>query len=157
MSVPVLIFIDGFGLYRNTQRSLMGIYDIMASMNAQDRNRRQNVLPITIGPHGSNLENVIIALQSLVSLDESLPLIVNSVETTVCVFTLAYIGDMVRVASQVIVSAQNANSSFSLSNNGMQASSLRGLSGAADAALFMKTNEAISSSIFLIMVDTTTR
>lgn len=97
MSVPVLTFIDGFGLYRNTQRSLMGIYNIIASMNVHDRHRRQNVLPITIGPHGSNLEDVILALQALIPLDEGVPLTINGIKTTVCVFTLAFIGDMVCV------------------------------------------------------------
>jgi hypothetical protein len=105
MSVPVLTFIDAFGLYRNSNRSLIGIYDIIASLTIQERNRRQNVLALTLGPHGSNLDNVILALQSLIPLDKGIPIDINGEKTTVYVFTMAFIGDMVRTLSSLILRA----------------------------------------------------
>ena len=72
----------------------MGLYNMIASFKSQDRNRRSNVLPVTLGSHGSNLDDVILALQSLIPLDEGMPLNINGVKNTVCVFTLCFIGDM---------------------------------------------------------------
>jgi hypothetical protein len=109
ISVPVLTFIDGFGLYRNSYRTLMGIYYMFASLNFQERNRRQNVLPITLGPHGSNLDDVIRALQSLIPLDEGMTLDINGIETTVCVFTLCFIGDMPQQQWNAGFKTQRAN------------------------------------------------
>jgi hypothetical protein len=94
MSVSILTFIDSFSLYYNSYRSLMGYYTIIASLNFQDRNRRQNVLPITLGPYNSNLDDVILAMQSLVLLEEGMPLDINGVKTTISIFTLCFIGDM---------------------------------------------------------------
>ena len=39
ISVPLLTFIDGFGLYRNMYRSLMGVYLIIAAFTFQERAR----------------------------------------------------------------------------------------------------------------------
>lgn len=45
-------------------RSLVGIYIILASLNHFERARRANVFPVTLGPHGSDMKDVISALQS---------------------------------------------------------------------------------------------
>ena len=72
----------------------MGLYEIPAALNARDRMRRANVLPITLGPHGSNFEDVVQALQPLIPLDQGILLYVKGVQTNVCVFTLCFTGDM---------------------------------------------------------------
>ena len=94
ISVPLLTFIDGFGLYRNSYRSLMGMYLIFAALSFRERARRANVLPLTLGPHGSNFGDVVNALGSLASLEEGLILNINGEDTLVCAFTLCFIGDM---------------------------------------------------------------
>lgn len=94
ISFPLLMFIDGFGLYRNMYRSLMGVYMIPASFLFQEHNRRANVLPLTLGPHGSNFDNVIKAMHALYTLDGGRVLKINEQDVFVSVFTLAYIGDM---------------------------------------------------------------
>jgi hypothetical protein len=42
ISVPLITFTDGFGLYRNSYRSLMGFYQTPAALSFSDRNRRAN-------------------------------------------------------------------------------------------------------------------
>ncbi|OXV07835.1 hypothetical protein Egran_04401 [Elaphomyces granulatus] len=102
LSVPLFTFIDGFGLYRNPYRSLMGIYLLIAAFGFEERNRRANVFPVTLGPHGSSFNEVINCLTGLCELDRgvSLPL---PQPTRVCAFTLAFLGDMPQ---------QQANASF---------------------------------------------
>ncbi|KAN0077707.1 hypothetical protein V8E54_006011, partial [Elaphomyces granulatus] len=59
LSVPLPAFIDGFGLYRNMIRSLMGFYLIMGAFTFVERNRRANILLLTLGPHGSSFDDVV--------------------------------------------------------------------------------------------------
>ncbi|EME77041.1 uncharacterized protein MYCFIDRAFT_84721 [Pseudocercospora fijiensis CIRAD86] len=62
ISAPYLMFMDSFGLYRNMRRSLMGWYITLAGLTMQERNRTSNMIPFTLGPHGSNTEDVIEAI-----------------------------------------------------------------------------------------------
>lgn len=100
LSVPLQTFIDGFGLYRTTQRSLMGFYQIMANLPFRERARRMNVIPITLGPHGSNFADVVEALVPLRDLDQGLTMEIKNPKldingpVQVCAFTLMFIGDM---------------------------------------------------------------
>ena len=94
ISVPLITFIDGFGLYRNSYRSLMGFYQTPGALSFSDRNRRANVLPITLGPHGSNFEDVVDALKQFKLLDKGMDVDINGKTTHMCVFTLCYTGDM---------------------------------------------------------------
>lgn len=94
ISFPLLTFIDGFRLYRNMYRSLMGVYMIPASFSFQERNCRANVLLLTLGPHGSNFGNVIKVMHALFTLNGGRMLKIKEQDVFVSVFTLAYIGDM---------------------------------------------------------------
>lgn len=94
VSVPLLTFIDGFGLYRNSYRSIMGFYLNFAALTARERERRANVIPFTLGPHGSNFDDVVDALKSLTPLDEGVVLTLDGQETLMCVFSLCYTADM---------------------------------------------------------------
>jgi hypothetical protein len=90
-----MTFIDGFGLYRNSYRSLMGIYLIPAALSFQERARRANVFPLALGPHGSNFADVISAMKArLAALDRGLETQINGEPILLCVSTLAYLGDM---------------------------------------------------------------
>lgn len=109
MSLPLLTFIDGFGLYRNMYRTLMGVYVNMASFSFRERARQLNVLPLTLGPHGSNFSDVVAALQSLYYLDASQILKVSNQDTFVCAFTMVYLGDMPQQNANVGVKSQIAD------------------------------------------------
>jgi hypothetical protein len=94
ISCPILIFIDGFGLYRNSYRSLIGVYAIVAGLIAEDRNRQANVFPLTLSPHGSNFDDTVKSLQSLGALDRGVRASIKGSVRTLVVPTLCYIGDM---------------------------------------------------------------
>ncbi|OXV05499.1 hypothetical protein Egran_06733, partial [Elaphomyces granulatus] len=53
LSLPLMMFTDGFGAYRNAYRSLMGVYLLLAGLSMAERNKRAN---LTLGPHGSNFD-----------------------------------------------------------------------------------------------------
>ncbi|KAI0599024.1 hypothetical protein F4775DRAFT_591811 [Biscogniauxia sp. FL1348] len=57
-TVPLILFADGFGLYRTMHKSIMGIYHSIAALKRADRLRQMNVMPLTLGPHASNDEEV---------------------------------------------------------------------------------------------------
>lgn len=97
LSVPYQLFIDGFGLYRNMYRSVMGIYMIPACLSAVDRAKETNVYPITLGPHGSNFHDVIATLKRLSVLESGINTTqhnLRSEEPRLVAFCSAYLGDM---------------------------------------------------------------
>ena len=109
VSLPWMTFIDAFGLYRNRRRSLMGMYLIPASLPFSERQRRANVFPLTLGPHGSNFSDVIGALKSLITLDRGAIVDIHGEEVLLCAFTHAYIGDMPQQQVNSGMKSQNAN------------------------------------------------
>lgn len=108
LSLPFLCFIDGFGLYRNMYRTLMGVYLIIAALKYKERSRRSNVLPITLGPHGSKFADVIDAMVGLRELDRGLTLNINGEDTFVCAYTMAFIGDMPQQQENSSMKSQRA-------------------------------------------------
>ncbi|MCJ1360231.1 MAG: hypothetical protein MMC33_010234 [Icmadophila ericetorum] len=93
-SLPIMSFIDGFGLYRNMHRTLKGWYASLAGMSASDRDRRINVFHIALGPHGSDFNDVVEALQILRTLDVGMEMEINGEKCLVTAFALCYVGDM---------------------------------------------------------------
>ena len=72
----------------------MGTYFIFAALSFQERTHRANVVPITLGPHGSNFADVVDALKSLRPLDAGVEVELRPGENVLlCAFTMAYIGD----------------------------------------------------------------
>ena len=64
VSCPIVIFIDGFGVYRNSYRSLVGIYAMIASLAIKERQRPSNMFPLSLSPHGSNLDDAVRAIHN---------------------------------------------------------------------------------------------
>ncbi|KAI1097192.1 hypothetical protein F4804DRAFT_352027 [Jackrogersella minutella] len=94
VSCPNIILFDGFGVYRNSYRSLVGVYAIPVGLDSNDRHRPENIFPLTLCPHGSNFEDTVGALQSLGELDCGVEVEINGENVVLCVPTLCYIGDM---------------------------------------------------------------
>ena len=110
ISLPLLTFIDGFGLYRNVYRTLMGVYLNFAALSFQERTRRANVVPITLGPHGSNFADVVDALKLLTPLDAGVEVELRPGEKVLlCAFTMAYTGDMPQQQKNSGMKTQRAN------------------------------------------------
>ncbi|SMR43431.1 unnamed protein product [Zymoseptoria tritici ST99CH_3D1] len=94
-SVPLVMFIDDFGLYRNMYRALTGFYMLFGSLSNKERNRRANCIPLTLGPHGSNMEEMIEAIGGTLSLlDRGAEMTIAGEDRLVCASTLMFIGDM---------------------------------------------------------------
>jgi len=94
ISVPLQMFIDGFGLYRNSYRSILGFYFTIGALTFQERLRKANVLPMTLGPHGQNFDDAVDALQILRPLEEGVLMDIGGKQCLICAFTLCYTGDM---------------------------------------------------------------
>jgi hypothetical protein len=110
ISVPLMTFIDGFGLYRNSYRTLIGVYAIFAGLSFQERARRANVIPLTLGPHGSNFADVVDALKAgLIPLDRGIETEINGETVRLCVFTHAFLGDMPQQQKNSMMKTQRGN------------------------------------------------
>ena len=110
ISVPLMTFIDGFGLYRNAYRTLVGVYTIFAGLSFQERARRANVIPLTLTPHGSNFADVVDALKAgLIPLDRGVEVKINGETVLLCTFTHAFIGDMPQQQKNSMMKTQRGN------------------------------------------------
>lgn len=107
-SVPLMCFLDGFGIYRNMNRSLMGIYLLLANLATTERIRQPNVLPVTLGPHGSRLSDVVKALQHMTALDAGVVMSISGQSVFVCAFVHCFIGDMPQQQENSGFKSQNA-------------------------------------------------
>jgi hypothetical protein len=93
-SLPLMCFSDGFGLYRSMWKSFMGIYLQHASLRSSEAERQSNIIPVTLGPHGSNFHDVITTLEPIRVFDRGLKLLINGQVTFVCGFVMAFTSDM---------------------------------------------------------------
>lgn len=112
ITCPLLTFLDGFGSFRTSYRSTMGMYSTPAGLpeeerryvlmlpsyitfpNMSFRSRQANMFPIVFGPHGWNFSDVVGALRALRYLDEGMKAQINNVDYLTCVFKMCYLGDM---------------------------------------------------------------
>jgi hypothetical protein len=89
----------------------MGFYTILARFIVREKNRRANVFPPTLGPHGLYLDNIIWALSSLRPLDKGISTTINGEETTFCVFILNFLTNLVGGNSAVNIKGIKAKKS----------------------------------------------
>ncbi|OJD26172.1 hypothetical protein ACJ73_02446 [Blastomyces percursus] len=108
LSLPYQLFIDGFGLYRNVYRSLMGIYLIPACLTAAQRAKRTHVYLIPLGPHGSKFTDVISSLKELSALDQGIEIDIKGTKTRVVAFASMFLGDMPQQQNNAGFKRQNA-------------------------------------------------
>lgn len=95
MLLPLLSFINAFSLYRNTYRSLIGMYYIPTAINTYKRTRRANCFVLTLGLYSSNFLDVIKALRLLIALDRSIEVRILGISRVLLIaFTYAFISNM---------------------------------------------------------------
>lgn len=109
ISMPLILFIDGFGLYRNMYRSITGIYFTPASLKLEQRNRRQNVFTLTLGSHSSDLSEILRAIDGLTELDKGIDMEIDGVVKHVCAYVHVLVGDMPQQNQNSGLKNQNAN------------------------------------------------
>ena len=108
-SIPLLCFIDAFGLYRNMYRSLLEIYFIFAGLTVKERKRRSNVFSLTYGPYSSELKDICDALRpDIAALDRGLSVTINGEKQVVCAFIMAWLGDIPQQQNNSGFKRQNA-------------------------------------------------
>ncbi|TRX98548.1 hypothetical protein FHL15_000622 [Xylaria flabelliformis] len=93
-SFPILSFIDGFGVFSNSYRTLMGFYFTPAAMTETERARPGSIFPLILGPHASDFGDVVAALRTMAYLDRGIIEDINGETVQLCVFSMCYIGDM---------------------------------------------------------------
>lgn len=95
MLLPLLTFIDAFGLYRNLYRSLIGIYFIIAALNAYERDRRANVFPLILRLYGSNFADIVEAIKLLAILNRGIEVYILGIGKVLLIaFTLAFLSNI---------------------------------------------------------------
>lgn len=110
ISLLLLIFIDGFGLYRNAYRTLIGFYFIPVGLLFIERNRRANVFLFILGLYSSNFADVVEAIKSLAILDCRVDVNIPAIgKVRLVVFTFAYIGNMPQQQKNLGIKTQQAN------------------------------------------------
>ena len=108
-SLPMLLFIDGFGIFRNNYRSLKGFYLTPANLPYSERRKEDNNFTLTLGPHGATMTDIVKSLKSgLQVFEKGLKIFVNGIPTTVCAFTMAFTGDMPQQAANSGALSHNA-------------------------------------------------
>ncbi|TFB02594.1 hypothetical protein CCMA1212_005569 [Trichoderma ghanense] len=94
LSCSIITFIDGFGLYRNTHKSLVGVYLSPAALTLSERQIQSHMFPLTLGPHGSNFDDVVRSLSTLGDLDRGRQVEIEGKQVVLCVPILCFTGDM---------------------------------------------------------------
>ncbi|KAI1356515.1 hypothetical protein F5Y01DRAFT_267611 [Xylaria sp. FL0043] len=94
ISLPLQMFVDAFGLYRNMYRSIEGLYFFPQFFDVHVRNRRSSVITATLGPYGAQRADIFKTLFRTTDLDRGTELVINGKSIFVCSFVSAIIGDM---------------------------------------------------------------
>lgn len=92
--LPIVTFIDGFGVFRNSYRTLTGMYVTPAGLGMEDRCRPRSIVPVLLGPHGSEFGDVVKALKTMSDLDQGVLTEINGRAVCLCVWSMCYTGDM---------------------------------------------------------------
>ena len=62
-SIPILMFIDDFGIFRNMYRALKAFYVTLAGLPYSERRKIVNNFTLTLGPHGADLEQCVLSFK----------------------------------------------------------------------------------------------
>lgn len=97
-SLPFMLFVDDFGIFRNAHYSIKGWYVTPASLGYRDRRSPANHFTLTLGPHGASMDDTVDCLEpGLQLLANGTMLNINGVEYQVRAFPFCLTGDMPRM------------------------------------------------------------
>jgi hypothetical protein len=109
ISLPFQLYSDGFGIWETTYHSLMGMYLFPLFYPEHIRARRQNALPLSLGPYGAIMADVFKAIIHLRDLDGGIMMKVGGKDMFVCPFVAYLTGDMPQQQKMSGCKLQNAN------------------------------------------------
>lgn len=110
LSVPGVMFLDAFGLYRNMYRYVVGCYWTPANLDATSRKKTVNHFTLTLGPFGSALTDITDCLSpASKALGSGIDMVLTNGESVfVTSFLLAVTGDMPQQLANVGVRSHKA-------------------------------------------------
>lgn len=113
VSLPFFNFNDGFGLYRNIRKSLIGMYLINTALKYRERYRRSNIIPLILGLYRSNIADIVATIGlALYNLDASKMIDLflpdsTSEQVIVVSFILAFLSNMPQQQENSSIKSQN--------------------------------------------------
>jgi len=110
-TIPIMVFVDSFGAYRNNYHSLLGIYASPACLPTAIRDIPANQFPLTLGPFGASLASIIECLEDGLSGFEAgwviqLP---NGRDIFLCIMLPGFTGDLHGQAANAAVKGPTSN------------------------------------------------
>ncbi|KAK1773346.1 hypothetical protein QBC45DRAFT_340080, partial [Copromyces sp. CBS 386.78] len=95
ISFPYIDFIDGFSIYRNLYRILIGFYFIFAGLTIEERLRLKAIFLLILRPYASNFQDITKILKTITKLDKGIVInILRKGKVRLYVFPIYYIGDI---------------------------------------------------------------
>lgn len=108
-SVPFSLFIDDFGIFRNTYRALKAFYVTPAGLPYPERRKLANTFTLTLRPHGASDEDVVKLLEpTFEALREGVPVNIHGEDVLLIAFPIVLTGDMPQQADNAGFLSRNA-------------------------------------------------
>jgi hypothetical protein len=109
-SLPLILFVDEFGVYRNMYRALKGFYISPANVEFQERRKPGNQFTLTLRPYGAVIEDIMRNLELAISkLGKGWIVEIEGNETLVKAFPIVITRDMPASADHSGFYRHNAN------------------------------------------------
>ena len=92
-----MIFIDGFSVYRNVRRLVIGMYQSPAGLSYRNKGKRiknANIFPMVLRLYIANFNTIINAIGCLISFEKGVMMEIYGKLIIVLVFTMCYTSDM---------------------------------------------------------------
>jgi hypothetical protein len=99
LSLPLMLYIDDFGIYRTTHQAIKAFYITPASLPYKERRKLSNMFTLTLGPHGSSFDDVLYNIsEGMLSMHKGFHADVNGTKTYIRAFTVCVADDMPQAA-----------------------------------------------------------
>jgi hypothetical protein len=99
LSLPLMLYIDDFGIYRTTHQAIKAFYITPASMPYKERRKLSNMFTLTLGLHGSSFDDVLYNIsEGMLSMHKGFHADINGTKTYIRAFMVCVAGDMPQAA-----------------------------------------------------------
>jgi hypothetical protein len=102
LSLPLMLYIDDFGIYRTTHQAIKAFYLTPAAMSYKERRRLSNMFTLTLGPDGASFDDMMDNIsEGMLSMHRGFYADINGTETYIRAFTICVAGDMPQAADSM--------------------------------------------------------